>query len=513
VSALALGLLLAQAQTVRAHAWDLPAGLELVDVAAADADGDGVSELWLGCDSAADGPNAAGAILILKALRGGGYGAPLRLDLTPDVVAWAPGDVHADAGLEVVLLGAAGAVAWRPRAAEAERFVKLADCAFLWQLPAQSGAFLHRAAVRDVDGDGLDDLLCPEPDGYRLALQRRDAQGARFEARELVLPHEIEPSLRREAAGFGGGPGARTLSIRLDDGGQQEDALPQALLRLTESVPAPQWVDWDADGRLDLAAQSATRLHLWTQGSGGAFGESPAASFALPVEADLERRLDASYRAFAADLDLDRRADVAVVAGDPRSEDVRTQVLVFTSAGAAAADGVRNPFGEKGVPRDLLVLAGFVASAEFVDLDGDGYPEFVAHTVRPDLIDAMRSAASETIETELFVYRNERGRIARRPSLSWRYTVPIKEFSPWVEFVADVSGDGLCELFVRDQPSRARLHLLRAGKEGWSVLEKPLWEGGVAPAARVAVLREVAGPARALVLLEETRLTHLGLGR
>lgn len=506
-------LCLAQAPLVRTHARDLPQGLELVDAAAGDVDGDGVLDLLLGCDSEQDTATAAGAIVILPGRREGGFGEPQRLDLTPDVVAWALGDVHADAGRELVLFGAASVFAWRPRAAEPERFVKLAPCDFLWQLPSDDGAFLYEAGVRDVDGDGQDDLVCPEPDGYRIALQRRDAEGARFEERRLGVPREIERDLRRDAAGFGGGPGSRTISIRMDDVDAQSEQLVRALLRVSEAVPAPQWVDWDGDGRADLVAQSATRLHLWSQGAGGAFAAAPGASFVLPVKADMERRLDASYRAFTVDLDLDRRADVAVVAGDPRSEDVRTQVLVFTSAGAAPDASARDPFGAKGVPRDLLVLAGFVASAEFTDLDGDGYPEFVAHTVRPDLIDAMRSAASETIETELFVYRNERGRIARRPALSWRYTIPLKEFTPWVEFVADLSGDGLAELFVRDQPGRARLYLLRATPEGWTVLEKPLWEGGVAPEARVRVLENGPGPARALALIERGRVTHLGLGR
>lgn len=509
---IALLLALAQAPLVRSQARDLPDGLELADAAEVDRDGDGLPELWLGCDADGDTATAAGAILVLPRRPERGFGEPLRLDLTPDVVAWAVGDVHPDAGREVVLFGASSTFAWRPDAAEAERFVKLLDCDFLWQLPDRRGAFLYAAGVRDVDGDGLDDLVCPEDGAFRIALQRRGEQGARFEPQRLIVPLEVVRDPRAVAAGLGGDGDRRTISIRIDDGSEDAPGLEQALLRLRESVPAPQWVDWDADGRADLLAQSSTRLHLWRQGAGGAFGDAPAASFELPVKADFERRLDASYRAFAADLDLDRRADVAVVAGDLRAQDVRSQVLVFTSAGAPAAQGARDPFGEKGVPRDLLVLAGFVTSAEFVDLDGDGYPEFVAHTMRPDLIDAMRSAASETLEAELFVYRNERGRIARRPILSWRYTIPIKEFTPWIEFVADAGGDGMAELFVRDQPGRARLHLVRATPQGWSVVERPLWEGGLAPQARVVVLGQGPARPRSLALLERNRVTHLDLG-
>jgi hypothetical protein len=204
---------------------------------------------------------------------------------------------------------------------------------------------------------------------------------------------------------------------------------------------------------------------------------------------------------------------VAIVAGDRRSSDVHTQVLVFTSLGEKGDAGARDPFGEKGVPRDLIVLAGFATSTEFVDLDGDGFPELVAHTMRPDLIDAMSSAVSETLDAELFVFRNERGRLARKPGLHWRYKLPIKEFAPYIEFVADASGDGLAELFVRVEPTRARLHMLRAAPEGWTVVERPLWEGGLASQARIEVLPSATGRPRALVALEERRVTHFGVGR
>lgn len=497
--ALALCLAAAPQELVRATARDVPAGLELVDATLGDVDGDGIDDLVLGCAAEGEG---AGAVLVFGGQRGGGFGAAQRLDLTTDVVAWALGDVHPDAGREVVLFGASSVFAWRPRAAEAERFVRLVGCAFLWQLPSSDGAFLYAPGVRDVDGDGLDDLVCPEPGGYAVALQRRTAEGASFERRRLDVPREVEE-------GFGpGGEGTRTIDVGLGDDEAGGEALVGSLLRVSDALPAPQWVDWDADGRLDLVAQGERALHLWPGAAGGA----PAASFALPVVADRERRLDASYRAFTEDLDRDGRADVAIFAGDTRSSDVRTQVLIFTSAGAKGA-GARDPFGEKGVPRDLIVLAGFVASAEFVDVDGDGYPELVAHTVRPDLIDAMRSAASETFESELFVYRNERGRFARKPALSWSYTVPIKKFVPRIEFVADASGDGVAELFARIEPTRARLLMVRPVPQGWTVVERPLWEGGLTAEARVRAVPAAGGRPRGLLAVEPRRVTHFGVGR
>ena len=53
-----------------------------------------------------------------------------------------------------------------------------------------------------------------------------------------------------------------------------------------------------------------------------------------------------------------------------------------------------------GRPSSLLVFAGFVADPTFRDLDGDGYPELVLETLRPDLIDQIRSASSESIDVD-----------------------------------------------------------------------------------------------------------------
>jgi hypothetical protein len=252
---------------------------------------------------------------------------------------------------------------------------------------------------------------------------------------------------------------------------------------------------------------------VWRQGEAGALAAQPTGSFKLPVVADRVRRLDASYASAALDLDGDRKSDVVILAGDARSEDVRTQLMCFQSKAAPAATVARDPFGERGVPQDLLVLAGFVVSADFADLDGDGLPELVARTVRPDLIDQLRSAASETIDAELFVYRNAGGRLARRPALSWRYTVPIKAFLPTVSFVGDLSGDRLADLLVRDQPARLRLLALRAQGDAWSLLDRPLWEAACDPDAEVLLLDAPGRAAQDVVLLEPTRVVHVRFGR
>jgi len=509
-----------QASIGRTALRDLPPGLAADEALLADLDRDGRADLVVGAH--ARGKDYASSVLVWSSVAEGGQARPLRLDLTPDVVAWTVGDVHPDPGAELVLFSATSAFAWRPTASEGQRFVRLFSCDFLWQIPDPDAAFALEQGVLDVDGDGLDDLLVPEPGGWRIALQRR-AQGAP-EAdfglqRVLRVPPEdsdwegLGPETAGAAAVSGGSRGS-TMRFAVELSGETEEAgAPATLLAIVESAPAPRLVDWDGDKRADVLAQSVEQLHVWLQREGGAFGERPDGSFRLPVAADRKRRLDASYSADALDLDGDRRCDVAIFAGDTRAEEVRTQLLSFLSRASPVPGAMRNPFGERGVPQDLLVLAGFVASADFDDLDGDGLSELVARTVRPDLIDQLRSAASETIDAELFAYRNIAGRMARRPQLSWRYTVPIKAFMPTVRFLGDVTGDRLSELFVRDQPGRVQLLMMRAQGEAWTLLERPLWEGTCEPEARVFLLRAPGRTALELVLLEDARVVHVRFGR
>jgi hypothetical protein len=429
--------------------------------------------------------------------------------------------VHPDPGAELVLLSASSAFAWRPTAPEEERFVRLFGCELLWQLPGRRRVLLLESAVMDVDGDGLEDLVLPEPGGWRIARQRREAgaEESAFVHQVLRVPPEVSdweglgPETAGSAAVRGGSRGS-TMRFAVELSGETEEAgAPATLLALVESAPVPRLLDWDGDRRPDLVAQSVEKLHVWRQREDGTFPDAPDGSFDLPVLADRERRLDASYSAEALDLDGDARADVAIFAGDRRSEDVRTQLMSFLSGAVQRGTAPRDPFGERGVPQDLLVLAGFVASADFDDLDGDGYPELVARTVRPDLIDQLRSAASETIDAELFVYRSVKGRLARRPGLAWRYTIPIKAFVPTVRFAGDVTGDRMAELVVRDQPGRVRLYMMRAQGEDWTLVERPLWESACDPEMDLWVRRPPGRAAADLVLVEPSRVVHVRFGR
>lgn len=494
----------------------LPEGLVAESAELADLGGDGVVELIVAAHTSEE---AAASALLIHRTAGAQLSAALRLDLTPDVTAWTVGDVHADAGDELVLFTPTSAFAWRPLAPEDQRYVRLVSVEFLWQVK-EDGELVHDPSmVRDVDGDGLEDLVLPEHGAFRIAFQARADGAATFERVQRVrVPAEtsdwegLGPELAGPAAVSGGSRGSG-FSVSVEASSEDEDeGEAGTLLAVIESVPSPQWIDWDADGRVDLLAQTNERLHLWRQTPAG-FAEDPTRSFELPVKVDRKRRLDASYVAFLRDLDGDRRGDCAIFAGDLGAKSVRTQLLAFLSKGGEGKGPERDPFGERGRPQDVLVLAGFVASADFDDLDGDGFPEIVARTVRPDLIDQLASAASEALDADLYVYANRGGRFERRPALSWRYKLPIKAFLPTVEFFGDATGDGLLDLMVRDEPESIRLQMTRREKEGWSILPRPLWETSLHEEALTLFARAPGRALDDLVILDPARVRLVRFGR
>lgn len=432
------------------------------------------------------------------------------LALTADVVALSIGDVHADPGLEVVLWSARGVFAWRPRAQEkAGRFARLAEVDLLWQVAPDDAVLLWRAGVRDLGGDGLPDLLVPEPGGYRVFVQSRGAEGAVFTAEpRLALDPALLAStaaprvetsdsiLPGDSAGaryfdfsFGGSPGVRSSN--------------GPLLALDAELPAPQLFDWDKDGDQDCLAQTARELLVWRLG--GKAEEAPL-RIALPFEVDRGRKLDVSYAAAVAEIDGDGRADCVIFAGDKRASDVRTQVLVFTHAGDK--DGEPPLFGAAGRPAQLLVLAGFAGDPRLSDVNGDGRPDLIAGAMRPDLLETL-TGGGDTIELELDVFLNGKGRFSAKPDLAARVRVAAEALDGGVavRFVADVSGDGVQDLLVRGTDEIA-LHVVRPKRGGGlELLSKPVWTLALDEDDDV----EVEAPGQ-LLLLGEGGVKHVELG-
>jgi len=435
------------------------------------------------------------------------------LDLPPDVIAFAACDLLPDAGREVLLFNANGVFVWRWREAdESKRVTRLFDADLLWQLPAGGTLFHLQDGVVDLDGDGREDLCIPEPDGARIVFQRAPGETPRFGApTRIQVPAE---------AFEGRGADSRKVTLRSPNGRRRlsldlgedfdlrgEDAAAYAsrgpYLVIDESAPPAVLVDWDGDGDRDVLALSDASLHVYVQEPRGTFDAARALHLVSPVPRDRRRELDVSFQVRALDLDRDDRVDVVFFAQDQRADSARTQALVFRHGKAQAGDVPL--FGAEGKPSELLLLDGFARPLAIEDVDGDGLPDLVAAALRPNLIDALRAAASERIDTELYVFRNRGAQgFSKRPDLTRVLSLQASgggasdggggaAANPFLaEFAGDVTGDGVRDLFVRTDRDRLRVHMVRRGRDGsLSVVDAPLWELAIHPRARVLVPGEI----------------------
>jgi hypothetical protein len=259
-------------------------------------------------------------------------------------------------------------------------------------------------------------------------------------------------------------------------------------------------LDWDGDGDLDVAFLTREYLRVFVQGPGRTFGSAPV-RLTNPVAVDRQRQLDISYSARALDLDQDKRFDCVISAGDKRSDDVRTQILVFLQR--AVRPGEQPLFGKGGAPSQVLVLDGFARPLAIEDVDGDGLPDLVAVSIRPNLIDSIRAAASERIDVELYVFRNTKSGFSKRPDLTHTLSIQAGGLDLTARFLGDVSGDGISEFVERAEKDRLRVHLVKRTRDGLAVIEKPVFEMALTERSRVMLPERVGKGSSDLFVLEQ----------
>jgi len=492
---------------------NLPEDCRVEDAAQADMNGDGKRDLVLATHEGWSPPERQIRVHHRRAGRVCYVAEPdAMLEVTSDVVAFALGDVDPSApGGEVVLFTAKGAYAWTPSAGERARPRKLVSTDFLWQLPDEKEIFFWADGLRDIDGDGLVDLLLPEPNGYRIAFQRRANGSSTFDdVSYLGLPGRGLPSesSSRGALRMKYQAERRRLRASITLGADYNE---DTALAVQSVVPYPALRDWDGDGLTDVLAQTWNELLVWLQRKGGGFAENPDLAQELPLDVDQGRKLDFAFGSYAEDLDGNRKADCVILAGDRRSEDPRTQVLVYRQGVGRDKTPSAPLFGPKGRPQQLLLVGGFTGLSDIKDVDGNGLPDLVLASLKMDAVDAIRAAASGDLDAKLNVYLNRKGTLSRQPDLSHVVEVPIKGLRDvWTRitarFVTDLTGEGMRELLLRVEADRLVLYAVRSIRGKPIVLEKPLFELTVNKRAYLRVDEPPGKPVEILVLQKQTVL-------
>ncbi len=134
----------------------------------------------------------------------------------------------------------------------------LAELPMTYRAP-HDGGIPRIDIARDLNGDSLDDLVVPDIDGFRVAVQLPDGSFA-----EPVKLGPPEPFL--DAMSYGDKRTYRDVGITPEN-------IPWHLARIHE-------LDFDRDGLGDLAFWNGERFDLYRQTETGAFPSSPAMSTA-----------------------------------------------------------------------------------------------------------------------------------------------------------------------------------------------------------------------------------------
>jgi hypothetical protein len=262
-----------------------------------------------------------------------------------------------------------------------------------------------QSCVRDLDGDGLDDLVLPEPDGARPVLQKALEKGSSFSADvEWRLPSYRDPIQKRNGKARRN-PGQFSMELGEGDERERADPDPQARGPLaqvrTRSAPMA-FVDFDGDQRTDCLALRNEQIWLWPQAAGGAFAPAPKA-IPLPLPEDRLPLFDPAFDVQLRDVDRDGRADLVLTTSAQRNDEIETRVDLYRQR----AEG--SPWATQVDSRlRLQTLAG---PPQLVDADGDGGLDLVALTVRTDLLRGLQGGAA-ALDVQLNVYRGDNGRFA-----------------------------------------------------------------------------------------------------
>ena len=309
---------------------------------------------------------------------------------------------------------------------------------------------------RDLDGDGMDELILPTPSGYAV-WGRKSGEAAQLTRRgEIRLQAQERFAPRFEQ---------RFLS---------------RLLTRISYLPCIVAGDENADGRLDLISIDGRGLLVFRQRSDGSFPADPdlmgklsglqGSAAAGGSGGQAGEKLE-TVRVVVQDIDGDGRLDVLASrsGGDPGLlSDMRTRFMVFM--------GRRDGWFGRQRPDRLLSLRGLSVNPSLVDCDGDGKLDLVASSLRTDMLANLKRALIKSVTVTYVVFRGTGdGRIFdSEPFFERDVDIPIDHLdaggsAPLLFFDGDFNADGQHDLLELTMPSGISWTplVLKRGFFGW----------------------------------------------
>lgn len=331
-----------------------------------------------------------------------------------DVVAFTLADVGPAKGRELVLFTPERAVMVTRNEAGTTDYAVLFPHRIVWPAAERDAVLALPDARIDLDGNGSEDILLPEPDGALIVTN--PGGGAAARRFELQLPAWVSPIANATNGATAMNGDSLRVQFESDDdesGADERKRATTPLVTLFTRTPAPQLLDLEGDGTAELVSVRNRRLHALALD-----GSSKAVHRDLPFPQDRLALFDPSFDVQLVDVDGDRRLDLLLSSSASRNDEVEVRMDLYRTA----ADGTWST-----KPDSRLRTQTLARPPQVVDVDGDGTLDLVACTLRIDALRALTGGGAEVaLEVQVNVFRGTGERFVTPALLNQVLRLPTK---------------------------------------------------------------------------------------